>query len=109
MKGGRFRRMKKIIVALSSLLLMFAFTACGSSVAKVNGVDISEKDYSAYVDNLMLIYELNGYNLTNSDKVSLKDTVIEEMVNQECVKQAAKELKCYTTEKCQSSLPFIIV
>lgn len=92
--------MKKLLVALCSVLCVFAFTACGQSlVATVNGEDITQEDYTTYMDNLMAIYQANGYDLTNDQKVAMKDTVIEELVNQKLVEQAAKELDCYPTDE----------
>ncbi|MDO4542136.1 MAG: peptidylprolyl isomerase [Bacillota bacterium] len=91
--------MKKLLVALSGILCVFVFAACGEApVATVNGEDITQEDYTTYMDNLMTIYEANGYELTNDQKVSMKDTVIEELVNQKMVEQAAKELDCYPTD-----------
>ena len=92
--------MKKLLVALCGVLCVLAFAACGESpVATVNGEDISQEDYTKYMDNLMVIYEANGYTLTNDQKIAMKDTVIEELVNQKLVEQAAKELDCYPTEE----------
>ncbi|MEG0998343.1 MAG: peptidylprolyl isomerase [Clostridiales bacterium] len=93
--------MKKLLVTLCCGLCLFAFTACGSGspVAVVNGENITEKEYTTYMDNLLKIYEINGYTLDNNKKVAMKDTVIKELVNQRVIEQAAKKLDCYPSDK----------
>ncbi len=91
--------MKKLLVAFCVILCAVAFTACGASpVATVNGEDITQEEYTKYMDNLMVIYEVNGYELTNDQKISMKDTVIQELIGQKMIEQAAKELDCYPTD-----------
>ena len=58
--------MKKLLTAFVGLLMMFALASCGgNNVATVNGEDISNDDYTEYLDNVLSIYEANGYSMEN--------------------------------------------
>lgn len=79
--------------------MMFALASCGgNNVATVNGEDISNDDYTEYLDNVLSIYEANGYSMENEQLLAMRDTVVQELVNTKLVEQAAEELDCYPTK-----------
>ena len=91
--------MKKLLTAFVGLLMMFALASCGgNNVATVNGEDISNDDYTEYLDNVLSIYEANGYSMENEQLLAMRDTVVQELVNTKLVEQAAEELDCYPTK-----------
>lgn len=91
--------MKKVTAIILSAVLLVALAGCGKgqAIAKVNGTTIYENAYTNYVDNMMLLYEINGQTLDTSEFNYLKESIVNELVNQELVLQAAKELDCMPT------------
>ncbi len=92
--------MKKLLTAFVGLLMVFSLASCGgSNVATVNGEDISNDEYTEYLEGVLSIYEANGYTMENEQLLSMRDTVVNELVNTKLVEQAAKELDCYPSRK----------
>ena len=93
--------MKKLMVALVCVVMMACVLAgCGKgeSVASVNGEVIYEEEYLSYIENMLMIYEINGNSIGVDQFSMLKENVVNELINQEEIRQAAKELNCYPTD-----------
>ena len=83
--------MKRTICILFLGLLALLFGGCGEqSVAEVNGEAISLEQFENYWENLSGIYGANDETLDDS----LKETVVEQLVYDTLLEQAAAELDC---------------
>lgn len=92
--------MKKLVTIMVGFVLALALASCGGNdVATVNGDTISNSEYTEYLEGVLSIYEANGYTLENEQLLSMRDTVIQELVSAKLVEQAAKERDCYPTKK----------
>ncbi len=90
--------MKKATAAVLLLLLSLFAAACGNSlVAEVNGEGITTAEFNDYWDNLKGIYEANGETL--EDSAEMKETVVDQLVYYQLLKQAAKAKDCWPTEE----------
>ncbi len=94
------RGMKKLCGLILVLVLVLSLAGCGSNpIATVNGVEISEDAYYDYLDNIVAISAANGVDLSDEELIQLKEYVIEGLVYQEIVLQAADELGVTPTKK----------
>lgn len=89
---------KKATAAILLLFLAFFAAACGNSqVAEVNGEGITVTEFNDYWDNLKGIYAANDETL--QDSAEMKETVVDQLVYYQLLKQAAKTKDCWPTEE----------
>lgn len=92
--------MKKILGFILIFVLSLTLSGCGGkTIATVNGDKISEKTYQAYLDNIIALYEANGMKLTDDDLLQMRSYIVEELINQRLIVQAAHEKGISPTEK----------